>query len=126
METSLNRAKPKDIKSLREQYLQEQMGLCALCREPVDPLDAVLDHCHKTGLLRAVLHRGCNCYIGSMENNLARNQITPTRLANILANFERYKHLTKPILHPTYRTAEEKKARTKKRAQTRRRAAKGK
>jgi hypothetical protein len=116
----LTKAKPKDIKPLREQYLLEQGGLCALCCEPVDPADAVLDHCHKTGYLRSVLHRGCNCYIGSMENNLARNQITPARLANILANFEHYKHTVKPILHPTHRTPEERKERAKKRARARR------
>ena len=106
----MTKAKPKDIKPLREQYLKEQLGLCALCREPVNEEDAVLDHCHKTGYLRSVLHRGCNCYIGSMENNLARNKITPSRLANILANFETYKHTVKPILHPTHKTPEERSA----------------
>ena len=114
------KAKPKDIKPLREQFLKEQQGLCALCREPVDAADAVLDHCHKTGLLRSVLHRGCNCYIGSMENNLARNKITPERLTMILANFQTYKHQTKPILHPTHRTPEERIERAKKRAKARR------
>jgi hypothetical protein len=111
------KAKQKDIKPLREQYLKEQMGLCALCREPVNQEDAVLDHCHKTGYLRAVLHRGCNCYIGAMENNLARNKITPERLAMILANFLAYKHTTKPILHPSHKTLEEKRALIKKRRQ---------
>jgi len=114
------KAKPKDIKPLREQFLKDQLGLCALCREPVAPEDAVLDHCHKTGYLRSVLHRGCNCYIGAMENNLARNKITPNRLASILANFEVYKQTLKPILHPTHRTPEERLARAKKRAKIRR------
>ena len=116
----LTKARPKDIKPLREQFLKEQLGLCALCREPVDPVDAVLDHCHKTGLLRSVLHRGCNCYIGSMENNLARNKITDSRLTMILANFQSYQHQTKPILHPTHRSPEEKQARARKRAKARR------
>jgi hypothetical protein len=112
----VTKAKPKDIKPLREQYLGEQLGLCALCREPIDATEAVLDHCHRTGYIRSVLHRGCNAYIGSMENGLARNRITPERLSNILANFESYRQLTKPILHPTHRTPEEKQARAKSRA----------
>lgn len=116
----LTKAKPKDIKPLREQYLKDQLGLCALCQEPVDPTEAVLDHCHQTGYLRSVLHRGCNCYIGSMENNLKRNLITPTRLAKILANFESYRTLTKPIQHPTHRTPEEKRLRANKRARIKR------
>ena len=124
MEIYLNKIRPKDIKELRELYLREQLGLCALCKEPVAVEDAVLDHCHRTGLLRSVLHRGCNCYIGSMENNLSRNRITPSRLANILANFERYRILTKTIYHPSHRTPEERKARAKKRAKIRRKKAK--
>lgn len=116
----MTKARPKDIKILREQYLKDQMGLCALCREPIDASEAVLDHCHRTGLLRSVLHRGCNAYIGAMENNLVRNRITPQRLSNILANFDRYRQLTKPILHPTHRTLEERAELAKKRAKKRR------
>lgn len=116
----LTKARPKDIKPLRQQFLEEQQGLCALCYEPVDPLEAVLDHCHKTGYLRSVLHRGCNAYIGSMENGLARNRISPNRLTNILANFESYVQTHRLILHPTHRTPEEKLARTRKRAKARR------
>ena len=119
MEISL-KAKPKDIKPLREQYLKEQLGLCALCREPIDPTEAVLDHNHRSGYLRSVLHRGCNAYIGHMENNQARNKITPNRLTNILTNYESYVQSQKPILHPTHRTAEEKAERAKIRAKKRR------
>jgi hypothetical protein len=108
--------KVKDIKPLRYQYLGEQLGLCALCREPIDLGEEVLDHCHKTGYIRSVLHRGCNAYIGSMENGLARNRITPNRLANILANFESYRVSVKPIMHPTHRTPEERQERARKRA----------
>ena len=112
--------KQKDIRLLREQYYLEQNGLCAICHELVQPEEAVLDHDHKTGYLRAVLHRGCNAYIGHMENNLARNRITPSRLDMILANFKNYVASTKPILHPTHKTPEERLARAKKRAKARR------
>lgn len=116
----LDKLKVKDIKSLREEFLKEQMNLCALCGESIVEGEAVLDHCHKTGQLRSVLHRGCNAYIGSMENGMARNRITPSRLTMILANFERYRLLTKPILHPTHKTPEERLARAKKRAKAKR------
>lgn len=116
----MTKARIKDIKPLREQFLKEQLGLCALCQEPVLANQAVLDHCHQTGLIRSVLHRGCNCYIGSMENNLKRNLITPNRLSKILANFESYRQLTKPIVHPTHLTPEERQLRAKKRARAKR------
>jgi len=114
------RLKQKDIKSLREQYLNEQLGLCAICHELIDPGEAVLDHCHTTGQIRSVLHRGCNMYIGALENNQKRNRITASRLACILANFQTYVITLKPIVHPTHKTPEERLARTRKRARARR------
>jgi hypothetical protein len=114
------RIKPKDIKPLREQILVEQRGLCAICQEPIQPDEAVLDHCHKTGYIRAVLHRGCNAYIGHMENNMPRNRITPNRLQQILNNFQFYINSHRLQIHPTHRTPEERKERAKKRAKARR------
>ena len=111
--------KQKDIRVLREQYYAEQNGLCALCFEHMDPFESVLDHDHKTGQLRGVLHRGCNAYIGSMENNLARNRISTNRLSLILINFMSYISTHKPIRHPTHLTPEERIERTRLRAKKR-------
>jgi hypothetical protein len=57
---------------------------------------------------------------GIIQNNLARNLITPTRLAEILNNLVEYQKQLKPVLHSTHRTPEERIARTKKRAKARR------
>jgi len=116
----LNPLKPKDIKPLREQILQEQQGLCAICHECIEPNQAVLDHDHATGYVRAVLHRGCNAFIGHMENNQKRNLITAQRLQTILANFQLYINSHRLIVHPSHRTPEERKARAKKRARAKR------
>jgi DNA-binding sugar fermentation-stimulating protein len=116
----LTKLKPKDIKPLREKILLEQSGCCAICHEAVMPDEAVLDHCHKTGYIRAVLHRGCNAYIGHMENNLARNKITPARLQAIMINFLIYINSHRLYVHPSHLTADEKKARLKRRAKKRR------
>lgn len=116
----MTKLKAKDIKPLRDLILQEQRGLCAICNETVMPDEAVLDHCHKTGYIRAVLHRGCNAYIGHMENNLARNRITPSRLAQIVSNFQMYINTHRLYVHPTHRTPEEKKERARKRAKAKR------
>lgn len=105
---------------MREQILKEQQGLCAICHEPVTQDEAVLDHCHTTGYIRAVLHRGCNAYIGHMENNQKRNRITATRLARILANFVYYINTHRLLVHPTHKTPEERAERAKKRAKKRR------
>ncbi len=114
------KVKTQDIKALRLQIHQEQQGLCAICHDPVDLTEAVLDHCHKTGYIRAVLHRGCNAFIGHLENNQARNRITAKRLQAILANFQFYVNTHRLLVHPTHKTPEEKKLRAKKRARARR------
>lgn len=116
----LTKLRPKDIKPLREQILLEQHGLCAICHEALQPDEAVLDHCHRTGFVRAVLHRGCNAYIGHLENNMARNRISPERLGQILANYMYYVNSHRLYIHPTHLTPEERQAKAKKRAQKRR------
>ena len=95
--------KRTEIKSYRLLQLQEQHNLCALCCEQIID-DAVLDHDHKTGLIRRVLHRGCNALLGKIENNLPRNRITISRLNAISNNLVTYittQHTN--ILHPTYK-----------------------
>lgn len=112
--------KTKDIKPLRQELLKQQGYLCAICREVVNEAEAVLDHCHKTGLIRSVLHRGCNAYIGHLENNQLRNRITEQRLAMILRNYTAYVQTTKDIIHPTHLTAEERALKTRKRRKKKR------
>lgn len=95
--------KRTEIKSYRLLQLQEQNSLCALCGESILD-DAVLDHDHKSGLIRKVLHRGCNALLGKIENNLPRNRITIARLdaiANNLVTYITTQHTD--ITHPTHK-----------------------
>lgn len=107
--------KYSEIKPLRERLLSEQTGCCALCQQPV--LDnAVLDHCHKTGVIRGVLHRGCNALLGKIENNMPRNQVDLDRLSTFAENLIGYivTDAKSELLHPTFKTQEEKKLKRKK------------
>ena len=89
--------------------LSEQTGCCALCQEPVLD-DAVLDHCHKTGLIRGVLHRGCNSLLGKIENSMPRSQVNIGRLEKIAENLIKYMVSSKTdLLHPTHKTKEERR-----------------
>lgn len=50
-----------------------QGGLCALCLRPLTPTkssDWCLDHNHKTGKNRGVLHRKCNTAIGLLDDDV--------------------------------------------------------
>lgn len=103
-----------EIKTHREKLLLEQNQCCALCGEQIVD-DAVLDHDHKTGLIRRVLHRGCNLLLGKIENNLIRNGISPERLNNIAKNLVTYmEHNYADIVHPTHLTSEERRLKAKK------------
>ena len=113
------RLKAAAVRAYRELELAAQGGRCALCQEPIESGKAVLDHDHKSGLIRGVLHRGCNALEGNITNALPRNLITPQRLAGIFANWDQYHQTPKNLLHPSHRTQEERKIRAKKRAKTR-------
>lgn len=115
------RLKTTEVKQFREQQLVKQGHRCALCRDLVDPTEAVLDHDHKTGALRGVLHRGCNSMLGKIENNMPRSRIDLGRLAELSKNLIRYitADPVSEFLHPTHRTLEEKKDAARKRIQNR-------
>jgi hypothetical protein len=108
--------KYSQVKDFRQQQLDRQHHRCGLCGDPVDDQEAVLDHDHKSGLLRGVLHRGCNSLLGKIENAMPRSRVNLDRLAAISMNLIKY--LTadpvSEFLHPTYKTPEETAMKKKK------------
>ena len=97
------RLKYTEVKTHRQAQLIQQNNCCALCEEEIID-DAVLDHDHKTGLIRQVLHRGCNAMLGKIENNMARNKMDQQRLNKWASNLAGY--ITKThteFVHPTYK-----------------------
>ena len=111
------------IPKYREALLLKQRGTCELCkRKPVVPC---LDHCHSTGVNRGVLCRGCNALLGKIENNAARNGLgNQADLFRYLSAIPAYivagQRGGTGTLHPTFKTAEEKRlARNAKAAKTR-------
>lgn len=99
----MNKLKHSDIAQVRADLLTQQHGLCGLCGEIIHTGQAVLDHDHKSGQIRGVLHRGCNALEGQIVNALPRNLITPERLAVIFQRWAQYHQDLKPMLHPKHR-----------------------
>lgn len=112
--------KQSEIREYRTAQLQHQGQKCALCGDFITE-DPVLDHCHKTGLLRQVLHRGCNSLLGKIENSMPRSRVDIRRLEGIARNLVNYLTTTHTnITHPTHLTQEEKHAKlARKRKQNR-------
>lgn len=109
------RLKPAEVKPYRIKTLQEQGGLCQLCGKPIENGGEVLDHDHKTGFIRGVLHRGCNSLLGKLENNHRRCGVSDLIgfLRGCPAYLEKPQHET---IHPTHRTEDEKRVRRNNRA----------
>lgn len=124
----IRKLKSKEVKTTRALLLEQQRGLCAICGLPVMVEDAVLDHCHKGGHVRAVLHRGCNALLGRVENNAPRHGIKIEQLIKFLhgaaAYIEFHQENRTSFIHPTHFTAEEKIERRKAKAKKAREAAK--
>ena len=61
---------------------ESQNGKCKLCDKEVEMFignkanSGYIDHCHKTGKVRAILCHPCNTSIGYIENNLNIEKVT--------------------------------------------------
>lgn len=112
--------KSKDVKPTRLALLEAQGWKCAVCQLPCDEEKAVLDHCHKGGHVRAVLHRSCNSLLGKCENNAPRYGMPLEQLIAFLQGAGQYIDLHREnntgLIHPTHFTAEEKIERRKAKA----------
>lgn len=81
-----------------------QAQLCKLCSQPLGDA-GVLDHDHKSGRVRGVLHRGCNAMLGHLENNRSRYNLYGQRLFAMLGGVQPYLRAsyTDAPLHPTHK-----------------------
>lgn len=53
-----------------DEMWENQGGLCGLCEEDMDYEEkVVIDHCHKQGHIRAILHNRCNIGLHYIEND---------------------------------------------------------
>lgn len=110
---SVRRLKVSEVKKVREELLRRQGGVCALTHYPLDPNDAVLDHCHTTGHVRGTIHRGANSLLGKLENNHKRYGVSLPMMLAMCRNLEAYlkQDFSAMPLHPTHKTEEEKRIR---------------
>jgi DNA-binding sugar fermentation-stimulating protein len=113
--------KSTGIKKVRLDLLGSQNYKCAICNFDCAEDEAVLDHCHKGGHIRAVLHRGCNALLGRVENNAPRHGLKLEQLIAFLAGASAYidthRENQTALIHPSHFTAEEKAERRKAKAQ---------
>lgn len=122
MQSDPIKLKSTQITPTRARLLAEQGGKCALCCLPLAATAAVLDHDHDTGAVRAVLHRSCNAVLGKVENGAVRYCVPNlVAFASGLGNYIRTHQVNVTgLIHPLYRTSEEKRLLRNKRARLKR------
>ena len=122
----LRRLKTTEVSTVREDLRTQQGGVCDLCRLPMSSPVAVLDHNHSTGAVRGSLHRGCNSLLGKVENNAARYGVPNVAAfgAGLGPYLARHQINKTGLLHPTYKTEDEKRLLRNKRARVARAAKK--
>ena len=111
MSTLPRKLKFAEVADVRESLLAQQGGKCNLCKLPCTSEEAVLDHDHDTGAIRGVLHRGCNSLLGKVENNHKRYGVKslPAFLGGASAYLSSHRENRTGLLHPTHKTADEKR-----------------
>lgn len=116
------RLKTKDIEPLRAKIAAEQEGKCWLCKIDLSTVVACLDHDHETGRIRGVLCQNCNGIEGKI-NNLARRAKRNKSKFDFIEAVLRYwawfsdcSHAYRSEIHPTHKTADEKRLRRNKKA----------
>lgn len=115
---------------VRLRLANAQNQRCALCGAPFGkkaPMDPVLDHDHNTGAIRGVLHRGCNSLLGKVENNAPRYGVRDLFAfgSGLQAYLVKHQVPVTDLIHPTYKTEDEKRLARNARARKARAAKKG-
>jgi len=110
----LKRIKVSEIPKLRAVLLEQQKGYCALCGHTMQGTkQPALDHDHKTGFIRDVLCINCNGMEGKVFSLARRGGGSGCEalwLSKLIKYYE--KHIIPlhgGIIHPTYKTEEEKR-----------------
>lgn len=102
-----------ELAAFREEQWIKQDRRCRLSGIRITLDQAVVDHCHKTGIVRGVLHRGVNSMLGKIENH--------RRIASMREDSVLHQMLTKAVpyitradlfcdvIYPMHKTADEKR-----------------
>ena len=104
----MKRLKQKEIADFRLGQLLTQGGICPLCDKKIAHGDAALDHCHKTGHIRGVLHIACNSSEGRvMKWAYSSKHHDPIEFLKNLIKYHEKDYTDQPW-HPKHMTPNEK------------------
>lgn len=117
----LKKTKTSDLPAIRKELLEKQNYRCPITGRDLRGMMAVnqvVDHCHTTGVIRAVLPRGINGLEGKVKAALQRfgglqstDVVGQAKLLHALADYIMLHRVPQtPYLHPNHKTEGEKRA----------------
>jgi len=123
----VRKLKVAEVKTVRDTLAHKQGWVCVLCSSSLKQKDPVLDHCHDTGTVRAVLCRNCNGMEGKIRSasiRAASREGMINWLENLAAYWRHFEDNPRPLTYPTHKTEAEKRVARNKKARTVRATAK--
>ena len=120
----MQRLKQSDVPMVRDKLAAKQGWVCPLCLGSLKSKQAVLDHCHDTGRVRAVLCRNCN---GTGEGKVRTAAIRCASktgmiewLENLAAYWRYYEQNPRDFTYPSHKSEDEKRLARNKKARLKR------
>ena len=112
--------KSSEIPKFRDLFTHEQNGLCKICQIDLSGVVACLDHDHESGMIRGVLCNNCNGIEGKISNLARRGKRNGTKKDFLLKILKYWESEQKNIIHPNFKTKDEKRILKNKRARIKR------
>ena len=117
----LKKVKTAELAAIRLELLAKQVYKCPITGRDLramKPINLCVDHCHTSGVIRAVLPRGVNGLEGKVIGLLGRfggfprtDVVGMAKCLHALADYLMLHRVPQtPYIHPSHKTGEEKRA----------------
>lgn len=116
---AITKIKKSELPVIKRKLIVKQNGVCPICNKDltrVTSINVVVDHDHKTGVIRAALHRGCNGVEGKVFKLVQTWGKASTLtgvikvLENIIAFWNKHKTPQTEWIYYSHKTPAEKRA----------------
>lgn len=122
--TTKRRLKASELVKVRVALLARQKNdkgvpTCPICDDPLTVADAVVDHDHRSGLVRDAMCRNCNGIEGKVWNLATRGRRGKPHkdyIGRMLKYWIRHETDRTGLYYPTYKTEDEKRIKANEKA----------